>query len=94
VVKVWAVLFVTVISLVVAVDLHRADKVFADRANMRYQRANDLVCINETVLEGFAVTVSTSDSENRARILFYAKKMLKQYPHRFSWPTVTCFRTA
>ncbi len=72
VVIIWVVLFVAVMSGIVAVDLQRAEKVFADHANQHYQQANERVHINETVLEGFAAMVSTSNSHERARIRSYA----------------------
>jgi diguanylate cyclase (GGDEF)-like protein len=88
VVIIWVILFVTVMWGIVAVDLQRAEKLFADHANMHYQQANERVHINETVLEGFAAMVSSSDSADRARIRIYAQKMLKQYPHIFKFEIV------
>ena len=75
-------------SGIVAVDLQRAEKKFADHANMHLQQANDRVHINESILEGFAAMVSTSNSHDRARIRKYAQKMLKQYPHIFMFEIV------
>ena len=69
----WVLLFVTVMSGIVAVDLQRAEKKFADHANMHFHQANDRVHFNESVLEGFAAMVSTSNSHDRARI--------RTYPH-------------
>jgi len=88
VVLIWAILFVTVMSGIVAVDLQRAEKKFAEHANMHFQQANDRVQINEAVLEGFAAMVSTSNSHDRTRIRKYAQKMLKQYPHIFMFEIV------
>ena len=88
VVIIWVILFVTVMSGIVAVDLQRAEKKFADHANMHFHQANDRVHFNESVLEGFAAMVSTSNSHDRARIRTYAQKMLKQYPHIFMFEIV------
>jgi diguanylate cyclase (GGDEF)-like protein len=84
----WAILFVAVMSGIVAVDLQRAEKKFAEHASMHLQQANDRVRINESILEGFAAMVSTSSSHDRARIRKYAQKMLKQYPHIFKFEIV------
>ena len=81
VVIIWVILFVTVMSGIVAVDLQRAEKKFADHANMHLQQANDRVRINESILEGFAAMVSTSNSNDWVRIRSYAQKVLEQYPH-------------
>ena len=88
VVIIWVILFVTVMSGIVAVDLQRAEKKFAEHAIMHLQQANDRVHINESILEGFAAMVSTSNSHDRARIRKYAQKMLKQYPHIFKFEIV------
>ena len=64
VIVVWVILFVTVMWGIVAVDLQRAEKKFADHANMHLQQANDRVRINESILEGFAAMVSTSNSND------------------------------
>lgn len=60
VVLIWAILLVTVMSGIVAVDLQRAEKKFAEHANMHFLQANDRVQINEAVLEGFAVMSPTA----------------------------------
>jgi diguanylate cyclase (GGDEF)-like protein len=88
VVIIWVILFVTVMSGIVAVDLQRAEKKFAEHANMHLQQANDRVRINESILDGFAAMVSTSNSHDRARIRSYAQKILKQYPHIFKFEIV------
>jgi len=88
VVIIWVILFVTVMSGIVAVDLQRAEKKFSEHANMHLQQANDRVHINESILEGFAAMVSTSDFHDRARIRSYAQKMLEQYPHIFKFEIV------
>jgi diguanylate cyclase (GGDEF)-like protein len=88
VVIIWVILFVTVMSGIVAVDLQRAEKKFADHSNMHFQQATDRVHINESILEGFAAMVSTSNSQDGARIHSYAQKMLKQYPHIFMFEIV------
>jgi len=84
----WAILFVAVMSGIVAVDLQRAEKKFAEHASMHLQQANDRVRINESILEGFAAMVSASNSHDRARSRKYAQKMLKQYPHIFKFEIV------
>ena len=88
VVIIWVILFVTVMSRIVAVDLQRAEKKFADHANMHLQQANDRVRINESILEGFAAMVSTSNSHDRTRIRSYAQQMLRQYPHIYMFEIV------
>jgi nitrate reductase cytochrome c-type subunit len=80
VVVIWLMLFVTVMSGIVAVDLQRAEKKISDHANMHFQQANDRVHINESVLEGFAAMVSTTHHVDRAHIRSYAQKMIRQYP--------------
>ena len=55
---------------------------------MHFHQANDRVHFNESVLEGFAAMVSTSNSHDRARIRTYAQNMLKQYPHIFMFEIV------
>jgi len=52
VVIIWVIFFVTVMSGIVAVDLQRAEKKFAEHATMHLQQANDRVHINESILEG------------------------------------------
>jgi diguanylate cyclase (GGDEF)-like protein len=84
----WAIFFVAVMSGIVAVDLQRAEKKFAEHTNMHLQQANDRVRINESILEGFAAMVSTSNSHDRARIRKYAQKMLDQYPYIFKFEIV------
>ena len=88
VVTIWVVLFFTVMAGIVAVDLQRAEKKFTEHASRHYQQANDRVHINESVLEGFAAMVSTSNSHYRTRIRSYAQKMLRQYPHIFKFEIV------
>lgn len=88
VVMIWIILFVSVMFGIVAVDLQRAEKKFVEHANEHLQQANDRVRINESILEGFAAMVSTSDLEDRARIRSYAQKMLEQYPQIFKFEIV------
>ena len=88
VVVIWLLLFVSVISQIIAFDIQRAEAIFNDHANAHFQEANDRVHINESILEGFAAMVSTSNSHDRAGIRSYAKKMLKQYPHIFKFEIV------
>jgi diguanylate cyclase (GGDEF)-like protein len=88
VVLTWVILFVAVMSGIVAVDLQRAEKKFADHVSTHFQQANDRVHINESILEGFTAMISTSNSYDRAGIRSYAQKMLKQYPHIFKFEIV------
>jgi diguanylate cyclase (GGDEF)-like protein len=88
VIMVWVILFVTVMWGIVAVDLQRAEKIFADYAGMHYQQANDRVHINKSILEGFAAMVCYADSHDRTRIRKYAQQMLSQYPHIYMFEIV------
>jgi hypothetical protein len=88
VVIVWLTLFAVVISQIIAFDIQRAEATFNDHANAHFQQANDRVHVNESILEGFAAMVSTSNSQDGARIRSYAQKMLKQYPHIFKFEIV------
>ena len=88
VVVIWLILFVSLISQIIAFDIQRAEAIFNDHANAHFQQANDRVHINESILEGFAAMVSTSNSHDRTRIRSYAQKMLKQYPHIFMFEIV------
>ena len=88
VVVIWLILFVSLISQIIAFDIQRAEAIFNDHANAHFQQANDRVHINESILEGFAAMVSTSNSHDSTRIRSYAQKMLKQYPHIFMFEIV------
>ena len=88
VVIVWLILFAAVIAQIIASDIQRAEIIFNDHANAHFQQANDRVHINESVLDGFAAMVSTSNSDGRARIRSYAQKMLESYPHIFKFEIV------
>ena len=88
VVVIWLTLFVTVISLIITFDIQRAKILFNDHANTHFQQVNNRVHINESILEGFAAMVSTSNSHDWTRIRSYAQKMLEQYPHIFKFEIV------
>lgn len=88
VVLMWVILFVAVMTGIVAVDLQRAEKKFADHTNMCFQQVNERVRINETVLEGFSAMISAANDMDRTRIRIFAQQMLKQYPHIFKFEIV------
>jgi diguanylate cyclase (GGDEF)-like protein len=88
VVAIWLILFVSLISLIITLDIQRAKTIFNDYANTHFQQANDRVHINESILEGFAAMVSTSSTYDWPRIRGYAQKMLEQYPHIFKFEIV------
>lgn len=83
VVVIWVILYLILMSGIVVFDLQRAERIFAENANMYYQQANDRVHINELILEGFAAMVSACNFLDRVRIRSYTQKMLRQYPHIF-----------
>ena len=85
---IWLILSAGVISQIIAFDIRQAETIFNEHANQHFLQANGRVHINESVLEGFAAMISTSDSQNRARIRSYAQKMLKQYPHIYKFEIV------
>ena len=88
VVAIWLTLFVAVMALIVVFDIHRAEAVFNNHANERFQQANDRVRINELVLEGFVAMISAANDTDRTRIRVYAQQMLEQYPHIFEFEIV------
>jgi hypothetical protein len=73
VITIWLLLLITLMSSIVAFDLHRARTRFNESANLRYQQANNQVQIIETILEGFAAMVSVANDPGRERIRSYAQ---------------------
>jgi two-component system sensor kinase FixL len=88
VITIWLLLLITLMSSIVAFDLHRARTRFNESANLRYQQANNQVQIIETILEGFAAMVSVANDPGRERIRSYAQKMLEKYPYIFMFEIV------
>jgi two-component system sensor kinase FixL len=83
VIVIWLALFVTAMSIIVALDLQRAEARFIENANQHFQQASDRVQTNESVLEGFAAMVGVSGNPDSMRIRDYARKMLQRYPQIF-----------
>lgn len=88
VIIVWLILFVMMISLIVAFDLQRAEKFFTENTNLHYQQASDRVHVTESILEGFAAMMSVNHEPGRERIRDYARKILERYPHIFMFEIV------
>lgn len=88
VVVIWLILVAAVIWQIIAFDIERAEAIFDDHANMHFQKANERVHINESVLEGFAAMISAANDPDRTRIRVYARQMLKQYPYIFKFEIV------
>jgi len=83
VILIWALLLSLVVYAILEFDLQRAEREFIDDVNIHYQQVNTRTQVNESILEGFAAMVSTTQDFDRTRIRSYAQKMLKQYPHIF-----------
>ena len=88
VIIVWLILFVMMITLIVAFDLQRAEKFFTENTNLHYQQASDRVHVTESILEGFAAMMSVNHEPDRERIRDYARKILERYPHIFMFEIV------
>ena len=85
---IWLLLLITVTSLVVMLDLQRAETAFTESVNQHLQQANNRVQVIESILEGFAAVVSVENDPGRDHIRRYAKKMLEQYPQIFMFEIV------
>ena len=83
VILIWALLLSLVVYTILEFDLQRAEREFIDDVNIHYQQVNTRTQINESILEGFAAMISTTQDFDRASIVNYAQLMLKQYPHIF-----------
>jgi len=88
VILIWALLLSLVVYAILEFDLQRAEREFIDDVNIHYQQVNTRTQINESILEGFAAMVSTTQDFDRASIVNYAQLMLKQYPHIFMFEIV------
>jgi two-component system sensor kinase FixL len=88
VILVWLLLFASMLSWIVMLDLQRAKTRFLENANLHYNQSNDRIHIIESVLDGFATMVSVTNDLGRERIRSYAQKMLEQYPHIFMFEIV------
>jgi PAS domain S-box-containing protein len=88
VIIIWLILLVTVMSWIVASDLHRAKTLFLKNANLHYQQSSDRAHIIESILEGFAAMVSVTHDLGRERIRSYAQKIIEQYPHIYMFEIV------
>ena len=85
---IWLVLFITIMSSIVMLDMQRAETSFNESVHLHYQQANDRAHIIESILEGFAAMVSVTNDPGRELIRSYAQKMLEQYPHIFMFEIV------
>ena len=88
VILIWFLLFITVTSLVVMLDLRRAETSFKESVNVHFQQASNRVQVIESILEGFAAVVSVENDPGRDRVRRYAQKMLEQYPQIFMFEVV------
>ena len=88
IVAIWLTLFAAIMALIVELDIHRAEAIFTDHANMHFQEANDRVRINELVLEGFTAMINAANDPDRTQIRVYAQQMLEQYPYIFKFEIV------
>ena len=88
VIIIWLVLLVIVTSLIVVLDLQRAETNFYENANLHYQQARDRVHIIESILDGFTAMLSVTTDPGRDSIHSYAQKMLENYHQIFMFEIV------
>jgi diguanylate cyclase (GGDEF)-like protein len=79
----WLVLMLILSSIVIGSDIGTAKTNFNNKTTALYNTVHDLVKINETVVEGFAATISAAGSHDWKKIREYAKQMNARYSHIF-----------
>lgn len=79
----WLVLMLMLSSIIIGSDIEAARINFNNKTTTLYNTAHDLAKINETVVEGFAATISAAGSHDWKKIRQYAKQMNARYSHIF-----------
>lgn len=80
---IWVILVSIIASMIIQSDINSAEDKFHHSANRLYQLVNEKVHTNETVLEGFAATVSAIGKLDRRKIRTFSRQMLERYSQIF-----------
>ena len=85
---VWLLLISIVVALLVKSDIDTQRDYFNVQARNLYYLLNERVKVNETVVEGYAATVSAVGFRDWKEIREYAQQMKHRYPHIFMFEIV------
>lgn len=72
-------------GIVINSNINIAKDDFNDKTINLFNTVSDQIKINETIVEGFAATISAAGNRNWKQIREYAKQMLTRYPHIFNF---------
>ena len=84
----WLSLVSVLAVIIVTASIQTAEESFKENSESLFHIVSDQTRTNETILEGFAASVSVIGKIDRDKIQNYAKQILNRYPHIFMFEVV------